>query len=118
LANALRHPPEVGYDGLSHLAYAAILAQGRLPTPVESHESFSPPLAYVAPALAHAAGLSLQASGKVAQLANVALSLALCLALLRLCDLLRPGDAALKLCALGLLGSPGLLQDAEPAGAR
>ena len=104
LINALLHYPTVGYDAFAHLDYLRGLAQGRLPGPKETTEYFSPPLAYVVPALFDAVGLPLRFVAKFSQLLNVVWSLLLTLGLLRLCDLIRPGSRLLKPAALGLLG--------------
>jgi hypothetical protein len=103
LVNAVRQPPLVGYDARSHLSYAEVLAQGRLPGPAESHEWYSPPLAYVVPAMALAAGLSLEASAKVSQLVNAGLGLAILLALVRLGRRVWPADPMASTVAVGLL---------------
>jgi hypothetical protein len=104
LINALFHFPTIGYDGFAHLDYIKTLAQGRLPSPRDTHEYFSPPLSYLGPALFQAAGLPLRFVAKFSQLLNVVWSLLLTLGLLRLCDLIRPGSRLLKPAALGLLG--------------
>jgi len=44
--NILRHEPFIDYDLVAHTRYAQTLGTGRLPTPADSHEFFSPPLAY------------------------------------------------------------------------
>jgi hypothetical protein len=48
-------PPWETPDEPAHLAYVEILAEGRLPTPVETYEYHQPPLYYAWPALAYAA---------------------------------------------------------------
>ena len=68
LYNVLVHPPFAGYDGGSHLGYILTLAEGRLPTPFDTSEFFSPPLPYVLPALAYAGGLPWELTQKFAQL--------------------------------------------------
>ncbi|HXT51940.1 MAG TPA: hypothetical protein VN811_12915 [Thermoanaerobaculia bacterium] len=103
LANAVLHPPEIAYDAGAHLSYAVVLSEGRLPTRAETYEYFSPPLAYVLPALTLAAGWSHEASAKAAQLLNVVLSLGIALGLLRLCRVAAPAEPWLGPCALGLL---------------
>lgn len=52
LYNAAAHDPRVGYDAGGHLAYVRTLSTGRLPTPDDTHEFFSPPLPYAAGAIA------------------------------------------------------------------
>lgn len=104
--NALFHDPTVGYDASEHILYIPALARMRIPTPEDTFEYFSAPLAYAPPALFHATGLfSILATAKIAQVINVAYSVGLTFYLLKLCDLLRPGSTAFKIAALGLLGS-------------
>jgi hypothetical protein len=102
--NAVMHDPTVGYDARDHLRYIATLASGRLVTPSDSDEFFSPPLPYVLPALAmRLGGLDLSSAGKVGQLLNVLLSIGTTLYVLRLCHLINPNGRILKLGALGFL---------------
>jgi 4-amino-4-deoxy-L-arabinose transferase-like glycosyltransferase len=104
LANALLHDPEVGYDARQHLKYVATLSKGRLPQRADSSEFFSPPVPYVIPAVAmRVLGLDGAGAGKVAQLANVVLSLGIVLLMLLLCEEISPGGSALKRGALLLL---------------
>jgi len=49
--NILRHEPFIDYDLVAHTRYAQTLGTGRLPTPADSREFFSPPLAYLPAAL-------------------------------------------------------------------
>lgn len=77
LYNALFHHPEVGYDGYQHRAYLLTLAEGRLPTPVDTYEYFSPPLPYAPAALLSALGVTDWWAAKSAQLFNWLGSLAL-----------------------------------------
>jgi len=56
--NCLQHEYTIGYDADDHLAYARALSEGRLPTPKDSMEFFSPPLPYAPAALLRAAGLA------------------------------------------------------------
>jgi hypothetical protein len=52
LANAVMHDPRVGYDHAAHLRYINTLATtGHLQSFEQNHESFTPPLSYVLPAL-------------------------------------------------------------------
>ncbi len=102
--NAWRHHPSAGYDAFQHLAYAETLATGRLPTPADTHEFFSPPLPYLVPAGLLAAGLDLMAAAKGAQVANVLLSVALTLVLIATARLVDPAGRALAVGAVGMLG--------------
>ena len=104
LANALLHSGEVQYDGGSHRQYVNTLADGRLPTPKDSREFFSPPLPYAPMAIARALGQEESTAAKLGQLLNVLLSFGLCWYLLRICEVARPGDRTFKLASLGFLG--------------
>jgi hypothetical protein len=104
LVNCALHAPLIGYDTPQHLNNVRALARLEWPTPQQSSEFFSPPLPYLLPALASAAGASAWVTSKVGQLVNVLLSLALTYALLRLCDVSFPGRTRVKVVALGVLG--------------
>ncbi len=105
LLNALLHDPRIGYDARDHVKYIAILAKARLPAPGETREFFSPPLPYVLPALLFASGLfKLWTVAKFAQVLNVLYSIGLTVAVVRICELIRPGNALLKAASLALLG--------------
>lgn len=109
LHNAVFHPPTVGYDAGGHLRNVATLASFRLPTPQDSPEFFSPPLSYLLPALGMAVGdLDLGEAGRLGLIVQAAVSLLLSLFLLRLCELLRPGDGSFKIVALLLCGMPAV----------
>jgi hypothetical protein len=103
LANAWLHDPTVGYDAFQHLGYAETLATGRLPTPADSNEFFSPPLPYALPAALMAAGMDPWHAVKGAQLLNVLFSIGLTWSLLRLAAVLSPGSDALKLATVCVL---------------
>lgn len=101
LLNACLHNPFIGYDAGSHINYMMTLAHGRLPTPADSNEFFSPPLAYVLPAICTGIlGFSTFWALKMAQLFNVVLSIGICWCMLKLCELIRPGHAGLKLISI------------------
>jgi hypothetical protein len=104
LFNAVFHDPAIGYDAADHLAYVAVLSTFHLPTAGQSLEFFSPPLPYVLPAVAKAAGLSLWWAAKFGQLVNVALSFGITGGLIALCRLWRPSDSKMALIALIGLG--------------
>ncbi len=102
--NAYLHDPHIGYDTRQHLRYVQALSEGRLPTPEDSDEYFSPPLPYALPALLMvAAGMDLTAAAQSAQYVNVLLSIGLTLYLIKACHLLS-ASSALKLGALAFLG--------------
>ena len=112
-ANAWRHDPRVGYDGNGHRTYTKVLAAGRLPTPQETHEFFSPPLPYVPAAIARRyveadaqpGRWRVDVALKVGQLAQAAMSVVLTLALLACVRMIRPRrDAFAAFCALLCLG--------------
>ena len=112
LLNAVLHDPRVNWDGSQHGAYIRSLANGRLPSPSDSREFFSPPLPYLVPAAVHAAAtsagaderLSLGLSIKAGQLLNVVLSVVLTVSIVRLCQVLAPGIRSVPFTALALLG--------------
>lgn len=103
--NAVRHTPFTGYDALDHIEYVTVLSTGRLPGPDDTSQFFVAPLPYVAPAALTALGVRWGAVLKLAQMQNVLFSLGLSLALVQLCRHLRPGDRALPVWTLVLLGS-------------
>jgi len=103
LYNALVHPPLAGYDAGSHLGYILTLAEGRLPTPFDTSEFFSPPLPYALPALAYAGGLPWGLTQKSAQLLNLLISLGTVFALLRLAHLIRPRQIRYTAATLAVL---------------
>jgi hypothetical protein len=99
----LVHPPGTAYDAGAHLYNIELLAQGRLPTPADSDQFFSPPLPYALPALAFAGGLPLFAAQKFAQLLNFFLSLGTIAVLIRLTRLILPRQNSFTLAALAVL---------------
>jgi hypothetical protein len=105
LVNAWLHDPAIGYDSPEHLAYIETLAEGRLPTEADTAEFFCPPLPYALPAGLMATGVvDLWQAAKAAQLVNVLLSLGLIYYLIKICDLIQPGDVHLKIVSSALLG--------------
>lgn len=116
LVNNVRHNPEMGYDAEQHL-YILYVMPGRLPTPVDSDEWFSPPLPYLLPSLAdkvcmadipapetvESINICTKAAGKVAQLINWFLSLGLGWLMLSTAGLMIPGSRWGKFSTLGLL---------------
>ncbi len=114
--NAAFHDPLTGYDAEAHLRYADALSRLRLPAREDSYEFFSPPLPYVVPAVVLAleraarggsgpageAALSL--AGDAWQAMNLIVSIGLTLAMLALCEAIRPADRALKRLSIALLG--------------
>lgn len=106
LLNVSLHDPYVGYDAHGHLKYVEVLAEPHLPTLEDTHEFFSAPLPYVAPAIAIGLlGMDTHAAGKVGQFANVLLSLLLTGYLVRLCRLISDNG----MVALGALVALGML---------
>lgn len=104
LLNALMHDPRVGYDSIHHLNYIETLSRFRLPLPHESAEFYSPPLPYLLPSLLMSSfSMELWWAAKCAQLFNVFLSAGLTLYLLRICDLIKPGNSLIKLGSLAFL---------------
>ena len=105
LVNATLHDPRVGYDAADHLKYVETLSGLRLPQLKDSMEFFSPPLPYAAPALFRATGaVTLWGAGKTAQILNVLYALGLTLAMVAICERIRPGNPRLKTSALLCLG--------------
>ncbi|MFN7956595.1 MAG: hypothetical protein U0610_33130 [bacterium] len=103
LVNALRHAPAINYDGSAHINYLVTLGQqGRLPTPWDTTEFFSPPLPYVVPALAIRVGAEIATALKLAQLFQWLLSMVLTHGVLRLCGRVS-SQPVVKLGALGLI---------------
>ncbi len=133
--NALFHDPRIGYDTSAYLDYIRSFSEGRLPTSTDTQEFFSPPLAFVPPAVVYAAlrplsgtdlpaapasefwvanflharflysidDFALALSAKFSQLTNVLYSVVLSYYLLKICDLIRPGNIRLKFLTLLLL---------------
>lgn len=103
--NAWHHHPLVGYDAHDHAAYLLTLANGRLPTPNDTFEFFSPPLPYLLPAAALGLGwLSTGAALRLALLLNSLLSVGVTLTLVALARRLRPQQPMVAVVALALLG--------------
>ncbi len=118
LYNALIHNPKMGYDGLEHLKYIHVLP-GRLPTPQDTYEFFSPPLAYFLPSLADKACPFIWGNNpfhnpifrdcsffaaKLGQLLNFILSIGVTLFFLKISEVLKPGNTPFKLSVLVMLG--------------
>lgn len=108
----------MGYDGLEHLKYIKVLP-GRLPTPQDTYEFFSPPLAYFLPSLADKACPSIWGNqpfhnpifrdcsffaAKFGQLLNFVLSIGVTLFLLKISEILKQGNTPFKLSVLVILG--------------
>jgi hypothetical protein len=104
LLNAVLHDPAIEYDFVGHWDNIAVLSGFHLPVAGQSSEFFSPPLPYLLPALARAAGLSLWWAAKLGQIVNVVLSLGITGGLIALCRLWRPSDNKMALIALMCLG--------------
>jgi hypothetical protein len=104
--NAILHHPTVGYDAPAHLKYIWALSSFALPVKADTYQFYSPPLAYLAPAVILSTGLvSLHSAAKFAQFVNAGFAVGLTFYLLKLCNLLRPGDRTFRLAALGLLAA-------------
>ena len=105
LHNSILHNPLVGYDAKPYAQYIVGLGNGRLPQSSETKEFFSPPLPFLFPALlASARPASLVLGLKAGQLLNVVISVGVTLSLLKVCQVVRPGDRRLQLCSLGFFG--------------
>jgi hypothetical protein len=109
--NLVVHYSQVGYDIDEHLHYIIVLPN-RLPTNDDTYEFFSPPLPYLIPALIDQANERRQAgmisrywhAARNARTINYLLSLGITFLLWRTADLLRPGNAPLKLSILVTFG--------------
>jgi hypothetical protein len=98
LTNAILNDPNTGPDYTEHLKYVSTLAKLHLPTPGESGEYYSPPLPYLFPAfLLRFFPIDLWWAAKCAQLFNALLSIGLTVFLIRICELIKPGDIYFKL---------------------
>ena len=104
LTNAILNDPDTGPDHSAHLAYVSTLARLHLPTPAESAEYYSPPLPYLFPGLLMwSCSISLWWAAKCAQLLNVLLSIGLTVYLIKICELIKPGEVFFKLAAVSFL---------------
>ena len=104
LRNALLHDVWTAYDAEAHLRNVAIYAHGRLPLAGESFQYFSAPLPYLFPALLMKFGLTLESAARGGILLAMGFSVLLFVYLIRLCDLVYPGERWLKLATVSLLG--------------
>ncbi len=106
LTNAILHDPRQGYDAADHLNYIKALAtKHAIPSCAETGQCYVPPLPYLLPAILLSAGrLTLLQAARLAQLFDVILSCGLTYYLLRICELVKPGNAILKACTLTMLG--------------
>ncbi len=110
LANNFLHNPEVGYDAQEHLDYISTL-HNHLPTVNDTAEYYSPPLPYFLPSLVDKVCLQSNPTGncqfidgKFAQFINLLLSIGITLILLKLAELLKPGNEFFKISLLSFLG--------------
>jgi hypothetical protein len=106
LVNAVLHDPTKGYDAKDHIQYIQTLAEDRrIPTCQDSAQCYIPPLPYMLPAILLATGqVTLLAAAKLAQLVNVLLSLALTYYVVKICALLEPDRAVLRISSLAAFG--------------
>ena len=122
LINAIWHHPKIGYDVVENLSYIQVLTR-RLPRATDTGEFFSPPLPFVLPALFdrvcekfdtrhfepfddfYISWTCRTYDGKLEQALNVLLSIGTTIALLKLCQQIRPDSRFLKLSSLALLGN-------------
>lgn len=105
LYNAIFHPPYAAYDSVGHLQNIRIMSEFRLPGPEESWEFFSPPLPYLLPAFARSWKIfSFWDVAKFAQVLNVFWSIGLTFYLIRICQLIRPGDDRFAIWTFSFLG--------------
>ncbi len=112
LYNTIFHHSGNGYDSKAHIQYFKSLAEFRLPTPEDSYQFFSPPLYYVIPALVKILAsffdlgkdVDLGIAAKFAQFINLFLSLGLTVYILKISELIKPGNIPFKAMSLGFLG--------------
>jgi hypothetical protein len=105
LTNAVLNDPNSGPDYTEHLKYISTLARFHLPTPLESAEYYSPPLPYLFPAfLMWSCSIDVWWAAKCAQVINALLSIGLTAYLIKICELIKPGDVYFKLASTGFLG--------------
>ncbi len=106
LFNAVTAPFIIGYDTKWHIVNAQVLSTGHLPEEGNSDEFFSPPLAYLLPAVAYWLTGSPELAGKVGQFQNFPLSVGITLLMVALARWLspdRPFHGPMALLALGIL---------------
>ncbi len=109
LTNSILHHPKIGYDVTEHLTYVQVLLS-RLPTPKDTSEYFSAPLAYFLPALFDRVCVISQwkdcrgLDGKFMQALNFFLSIGITIYLWKISELLKPKNEFLKVSALAMLG--------------
>ena len=117
LTNSILHNPEIGYDARDHLMYINVLPY-QLPTSEDTQEFFSAPLPYFLPSLVDNACHRLNSvreapgkiddclrnAGKSAQFINVILSLGVTFLIIKIAEVVRPGNRFLKISSLALLG--------------
>jgi len=105
LVNAILHDPAIGYDTLDYFKYIEILSTGRFPTPTETREFFSPPLPFIFPSLLMTLfHVDVLAAAKLAQLANVLLSIGVTVILLKVCKIIQRNSSSLQIASLAFLG--------------
>lgn len=116
--NTMAHPVDLGYDTGEHLRYVRAISfiPPHLPFAGETNEFFSPPLPYLPPAAVYQVCDAVQpqfdnptrtclsVAGKFAQLQNILISMGICVYLIRLCTLIRPGSRTFATLTLGLAG--------------
>lgn len=106
LVNAVLHDPAKGYDASDHIHYFKTLAEDhRIPTCTDSAQCYIPPLPYLLPAIILSTGrFTLFETAKLAQLANVFISLGLTYYLLKISLLLDPEGIILRVSSLSMFG--------------
>jgi hypothetical protein len=105
LYNALFHVPWIGYDATAHIRNIVLLSGFKLPTPQETYMFYMPPLSYFLSALIHLSRLfPFFVTLKLTQFLNVIYSVGLTFYLLKICDIIRPGNTNFKILSLSFLG--------------
>jgi hypothetical protein len=106
--NIALHNPFIGYDAKDHLDYLSVAA-AHLPTESDSAEYYSPPLPYYLPSLIFQSCTSGELpckymAGKFAQGINLILSIVITIFLIKIAELIRPGNQHFKIATLLVFG--------------
>ena len=105
LVNAILHDPTIGYDSLDYFKYIEILSIGRIPTPTETREFFSPPLPFIIPSLFMSLfHIDILVAAKLAQYINVLLSIGVTVTLINICKIIQRNPKYLQIASLAFLG--------------
>ncbi len=105
LYNSCFHNPAIGYDSSEHIKYIQALSELRMPKVHDSYEFFSPPLAYIFPAvLKSVSSVSIYATARFALLLNFLYSILTTFFLLKIGETIQPEKMTIRIGMIGLLG--------------